>query len=431
MKTLFSILTASAAGFMAIGAASAADLPSKKAAPAQYVKICDAFGAGFFYIPGTDTCLKVGGKVRAEYRLRTHPLIVDTETTFRIRGYINLDARTKTSYGDLRTFIELRATEDTPPNTGAVNSGVTLTNAYIQWAGITAGRRQNSFFDFYTQEYEFLAASAVSSQFADVLAYTATFGGGFSATLSLENPTFREQGNNGTATLGTIATGAAVGKIGYNANGERAPDVIAALRAEGTWGSAQLSAAYHQVNALVGTTNITKAGYGVQAGVKINLPMLAAGDSFVLQGAYGRGATEYVNSDNFVSVWGKAGHVTVGDQTAIATSGSTLGLVSSYVVFAGLQHYWTSTVYQSVYADYYSVKNPSRLALGASPFLDQKAFQVGTRLAWTPVKGLTIGPEVLYENVKSKTAGNSTTAPAAGRASANDLRFNLRLERSF
>ncbi|HZP74711.1 MAG TPA: porin, partial [Pseudolabrys sp.] len=34
--------------------------------PVQYVKICSLYGAGFFYIPGSDTCLKIGGYVRTE-----------------------------------------------------------------------------------------------------------------------------------------------------------------------------------------------------------------------------------------------------------------------------------------------------------------------------------------------------------------------------
>jgi hypothetical protein len=36
------------------------------AQPIEYVKICDAFGTGFYYIPGTDTCLKLGGYVKYE-----------------------------------------------------------------------------------------------------------------------------------------------------------------------------------------------------------------------------------------------------------------------------------------------------------------------------------------------------------------------------
>jgi len=63
-----SLLLGSSATLVAVAGAQAADLPSKKAAPATYVKVCDAYGAGFFVIPGTDTCVKIGGYVRAEYQ---------------------------------------------------------------------------------------------------------------------------------------------------------------------------------------------------------------------------------------------------------------------------------------------------------------------------------------------------------------------------
>ena len=31
---------------------------------AEYVKVCSLYGAGFYYIPGTDICMKIGGYVR-------------------------------------------------------------------------------------------------------------------------------------------------------------------------------------------------------------------------------------------------------------------------------------------------------------------------------------------------------------------------------
>ena len=63
-----SLLLGSAAGLVAVAGAQAADMPVK-AAPVQYVKICSLYGDGFYYIPGTDTCLKLGGylRVQAEY----------------------------------------------------------------------------------------------------------------------------------------------------------------------------------------------------------------------------------------------------------------------------------------------------------------------------------------------------------------------------
>src|SRR6266404_4576145 len=65
MKMVKSLLLGSAAGLVAVAGAQAADLPVK-AKPVEYVKICSLYGDGFFYIPGTDTCLKIGGYVRWE-----------------------------------------------------------------------------------------------------------------------------------------------------------------------------------------------------------------------------------------------------------------------------------------------------------------------------------------------------------------------------
>ncbi len=68
MKMVKSLLLGSAAGLVAVAGAQAADLPVK-AKPVLYVKICSLYGVGFYYIPGTDTCLKVGGWVRAEVNI--------------------------------------------------------------------------------------------------------------------------------------------------------------------------------------------------------------------------------------------------------------------------------------------------------------------------------------------------------------------------
>ncbi|RDI55057.1 porin, partial [Microvirga subterranea] len=60
MKLMKGLLLGSAAGLAAVVSAQAADLPVAKAAPVEYVRVCSTYGAGFFYIPGTETCLRVG-----------------------------------------------------------------------------------------------------------------------------------------------------------------------------------------------------------------------------------------------------------------------------------------------------------------------------------------------------------------------------------
>ena len=70
MKMVKSLLLVSAAGLVAVSGAQAADLPVK-AKPVEYVKVCSLYGAGFYYIPGTDICMKVGGYIR--YQVTANP----------------------------------------------------------------------------------------------------------------------------------------------------------------------------------------------------------------------------------------------------------------------------------------------------------------------------------------------------------------------
>ena len=70
MKMVKSAFLASAAGLVAMSGAQAADLPVK-AKPVEYVKVCSLYGAGFYYIPGTDICMKIGGYVRFQQGIGT------------------------------------------------------------------------------------------------------------------------------------------------------------------------------------------------------------------------------------------------------------------------------------------------------------------------------------------------------------------------
>src|SRR4029078_9194991 len=65
MKMVKSLLLGSAAGIVAVAGAQAADYPVKAAA-VQYVKICNLYGDGFYYLPGTNICVKIGGYARAK-----------------------------------------------------------------------------------------------------------------------------------------------------------------------------------------------------------------------------------------------------------------------------------------------------------------------------------------------------------------------------
>ena len=131
---------------------------------------------------------------------------LDTTGTY-MRTYLSLDARDQTPYGTLRTYFLISlisyggqafasgtsaAAFGAPtPQTTNIQSGFSgttpsISQAIIQFAGITAGRAV-SMFGFYKQANAWGSLTLEEASTTDLLAYTGTFGGGFSATLSIED----------------------------------------------------------------------------------------------------------------------------------------------------------------------------------------------------------------------------------------------------
>ncbi|AOF92039.1 porin [Sinorhizobium sp. RAC02] len=141
-----SLLIGSAAALAAVSGAQAADaIVAAEPEPMEYVRVCDAFGTGYFYIPGTETCLQISGYVRfqADFKqdgvteTRVNPvtglLESRTDDGYKAfsRGYISLDAKSDTELGTLTGHIDIQADSD--------GSGVELDGAWLQLGGFRAG----------------------------------------------------------------------------------------------------------------------------------------------------------------------------------------------------------------------------------------------------------------------------------------------------
>src|SRR5580698_10363458 len=210
MTLMKSILLGSAAGIVAVASAQADDLPTKKAAPAEYVKICNVGGMAGFIIPGSDTCLKIGGYITAQVEggnleksysrattaggmisgphLTTGASDLRPSFGYTTRLNVSLDARQNTAYGVLRGYVEMQFENGNGFDTDGTGSYINL--AYVQWAGITAGKAP-SFFSFFGGGEGWANIFSPDQQGfnqPDLLAYTATFGGGFSATIAIQSP---------------------------------------------------------------------------------------------------------------------------------------------------------------------------------------------------------------------------------------------------
>jgi hypothetical protein len=86
---------------MVVTGARAADaIVAAGAEPMDYVRVCDAFGTGYFYIPGTETCLKIGGYVRFDSNYGEDPYSGESNGWDAFtRGTITLDARSDSEFG--------------------------------------------------------------------------------------------------------------------------------------------------------------------------------------------------------------------------------------------------------------------------------------------------------------------------------------------
>ena len=372
---LKSLLLGSAAVFVAATGAKAADAIVVEPEPVEYVRICDAYGAGWFYIPGTETCIKFDGDVRVQYGFTEYHDEVQDETSlheFNYRGRLNVRANNETEYGTLSSRIRFvgegsagdgdcsTASDDTNVGhcdlvsraEGPGSAGVLVDTAWISLAGFTIG-----FDDDYW-------SSAGGYGY-----YEARFDGFY----GYGNGLFAQYTWSGNGLAATI------GAQDGNASGEAgAPDLYAGLTYTGSgWYLAGIY--YHDSSADAGAWKV-RADY--------------TADKWMLGGWYmaDDGETDYVKGH----AWGVTARYALTD---------TMALFGGY----------------SSYADQYNTTPAicgASTSTGCGPDTSADNYTVG--VAWNIVPGLLIQPE--WTSQWFEDAGNN---------GGNFGRFSLRIVRSF
>jgi hypothetical protein len=404
------VLLGAGAALVSVGAVQAADLPSAKAAPVEYVRICDAYGSGYFFIPGTQTCLKIGGRVRVDYDARGRGARTDTDETtperdlyqrsgFYNRSYIDFDARTPSAWGTVRAYARMRLQSGS--GTMEQENAASLEAAFVQFAGFTFGQA--------TQPFAFMSSWSTYSNWwtgwpngVRQLSYTHIFGGGISATIA-------------------VTDGTSYNFVGSNEitdkSWENHPVYVASLNYNQSWGRLQLMGAY------TGEDNrnrvVTKDGWAIGAGAAFNLPMLARGSELQLTAVVWDGLSQLGLGTTNLRTPSTGSYGPVGPLfnsiDVRASDGWSIG--------GQLRHYWVPTWRSQIYAAYASMdRNSSTTGLKIG---EATAWNIGKGLIWSPVSRFDIGVEVLYLRAESKNLAGVTVAEDSNWVS------RLRVERTF
>ncbi|MGJ8532870.1 MAG: porin [Alphaproteobacteria bacterium] len=426
-----SILLGSAAALVAVTGAQAADLPIVE--PVDYVRVCDAFGAGFHYIPGTETCLKFSGRVRTEIGIRDDEDDDTTDTSFLNSNFeLVVNASSMTEVGMLVGQFAI---------SGSNEGNVELGDAWITIGENLLVGRETSRYDFGGGYgiYDGLYVDEGINQFTFIM----PFGNGLSMTLGLEDGRDRRaniaQYNGGTAALSvqssfsasspgtvtinrTIPVGVGIAQDATYA-GMEIPEIVASLRISQGWGSAQISGALHQIRSITsatptapfttiavftstGTTvqlaNTLDEDYGwaVQAGVELNVGSMT---TVKVVGAYADGAMHYIGGADYY------------EAAVDVVSGDITDTMSGWYVLAGLSHDFSSALNVAVTGAYHDFDDQAEL------------WQVSANIEYEVVENLVVSLAGQYTDVE--TEANTMLGTADG--DTDNWEAKLRIQRNF
>ncbi|AMX99661.1 porin [Mesorhizobium sp. M7A.F.Ca.CA.001.09.2.1] len=232
-----SLLLGSAAALIAVSGARAADaVVVAEPEPAEYVKICDVYGAGYFYIPGTETCLRIGGYLRYDMGVGDSGSLDgannvadhmdgDRHDTYykNMRFTLRTYTGQETELGTLKTFTETRfqfgnsSGDYTGDGTGwqAGNKTTTLNFAWIQLGGLRVGKDETVYDQFIGYAGNVIQDTLIPYGVKDtnLISYYFDAGSGFTGVVSLEE---------GTA---------------VNTIDSYVPHVVGGLKYKGDWGA--------------------------------------------------------------------------------------------------------------------------------------------------------------------------------------------------
>ncbi|MGB3502075.1 MAG: porin, partial [Mesorhizobium sp.] len=337
--------------------------------PVEYVRVCDAYGAGFFYIPGTETCLKISGYVWYQVGASSYDA-GDTPSMLlqargdgwykSVRARLNVDARSETEWGTLRSYIRLQADWN-----GVGDGPVAIDQAYIELAGFKMGYSESFWADSGNggpSNYgsHTWSGMAYGYQQRALIGYRFESNGFFGA-ISLEDD------NNSTI-------------VGYT-NPNYVPDVVAKIGFGGGWGAVWAKVGYDSdrtnLATLAAAAPVDQDGWGAQLGAQFNMPNMP-GSNLRLIGYYSNSDNVYGATMNHLNVLGGFG-------------------ASEFSILASYNQQFSETFGASVafqwFNDFYIP------GTNVHSGVDGWSAELGT--VWFPVKDFEVRTELHYDKVET------------------------------
>jgi len=383
---------------------------------------------GSFLVPGTQTSFKVGGYVKFDYTYDFGPqqginggagpfgisfdskkgaacvpgecgssIVFNADAGHHIHGTsqmtasesrFNIETRTPTAYGELKTFIEGDFTDPnglTHSNSFKINSdsyGFRLRQAYGTLGPFLAGQTLSLFRDgaAEAETLDFGGAQATGVTRQPQVRYTFDFGNGLTWAVAAENPQTQVTGAFSGSNTSTFKAG----------QGDKMPDFTTAVIYNAPWGHLKGAAVFRDIYWHDGTSvSESKFGWAVTFAGNWNVPI--GKDSVAWEAAYGQGADRYVNSDG-------APPATVLTDQASASGARHLHTESSWLVMANYTHFWTDTLRSNIAGSYWKQNNKAQnFSASSANFstLFKDTYTLHVNLIWSPVPQTNFGIEYM------------------------------------
>jgi hypothetical protein len=353
LKTL---LLGSAAAFAVVGGAQAADL--SVAEPVEYVKACDAFGAGFYYIPGSDTCLHVFGHVEFDAGFHANAATLPGSSHSASWGFTTaaeaeFDAKSMTDVGVLEGAFGIKGTYD--PDSSS-NGDIIFDYAWLKLGALKAGHFGSTFNPGGSYVDDFGIANEIKSSLADSNHLELDFkAGSLGLALGIEDP--RESFGSALPTDYSL------------------PLIDGNITFGGSNWSGFVSAGYTQL----GASAHSSSSWGIDGELTFNID---SANAIRINGAYGD--TPYIGGGIYPNV-----------------PAGAYGYNDGWSAFASLQHYFSKTLRTDWDLSYIQPVNS-----GAT------VTQVGGDLVWLPYAGFKAKVGATWQSTSST---NSWAAQVALR----------------